>query len=158
MARCVQTIIAISCSVVWTTAGHTQPAEVSIEVSECLSFQNDLERYACYERLTRAALSAASGTDQTPPATLLNDASPSAPRADPGEPVEIRSSIVAVEQRRPNEHEISLENGQVWRQSPAKRYPLRVGQEVRIYSTRWGDSFRLSATELNGYIQVERIE
>ena len=40
----------------------------------------------------------------------------------------------------------------------SKRYPLEVGDEVRIYSTRWGSSFRLSAERVGSYIQVERVD
>ena len=38
-----------------------------------------------------------------------------------------------------------------------QRYPLRVGARVRIYSTGWGEAYRLSAEEVNGFIQVERV-
>jgi hypothetical protein len=152
MARCVQILGAVTCAVAWTTAGHTQPADVIIEVSECISLENDLERYACYERLTAQALE---GETQQDSAATIPDTTQA---TEVVAPAEIRSSIAAIEVRRRNRHVITLENGQVWRQSLAKRYPLRVGQEVRIYSTRWGDSSRLSAIESNGFIQVERIE
>lgn len=156
MARCVQILGAVTCTVTWATAGHTQPsdvADVNIEVSECISLENELERYACFERLTAQALE--DDTERDSAATIA-DTSPATEIVAP--PDEIRSSITAIEVRRRNQHVITLENGQVWRQSLAKRYPLRVGQEVRIYSTRWGDSSRLSAIEANGFIQVERIQ
>jgi hypothetical protein len=38
-----------------------------------------------------------------------------------------------------------------------KEYGLRPGHHVRIYGTRWGSASRLSAEEVNGYIQVERV-
>jgi hypothetical protein len=53
---------------------------------------------------------------------------------------------------------VTLENGQVWRQMETRRYNLRTGQEVRIYPTRWGNSYRLSVSELGSFIQVERIK
>jgi hypothetical protein len=52
---------------------------------------------------------------------------------------------------------ITLDNGQVWRQMQPKRYPLQPGYDVRIYSSRWGNSYRLSSPILNGFIQVERV-
>jgi hypothetical protein len=57
----------------------------------------------------------------------------------------------------PNAWQITLDNGQVWRQTVSKRYQLRQGQQVKIYSTHWGNASRLSADEINGYIQVERV-
>jgi hypothetical protein len=45
----------------------------------------------------------------------------------------------------------------VWRQTVAKRYELREGDEVRIYGTHWGSASRLTAERMNGYIQVERL-
>ena len=53
---------------------------------------------------------------------------------------------------------VILEQGQVWRQMVSKRYDLHEGQEVRIYPTRWGDSYRLTAADTSGFIQVQRIE
>jgi len=57
----------------------------------------------------------------------------------------------------PNAWQITLENGQVWRQTVSKHYELRPGAQVRIYSTRWGSASRLSSDAINGYIQVERV-
>jgi hypothetical protein len=57
----------------------------------------------------------------------------------------------------PNAWQLTLENGQVWRQTVSKRYELRPGAQVRIYSTHWGSAMRLSTEDLNGYIQVERV-
>jgi hypothetical protein len=57
----------------------------------------------------------------------------------------------------PNAWQITLENGQVWRQTVSKHYELRPGAQVRIYGTRWGSASRLSADTINGYIQVERV-
>lgn len=153
MIRGVPAIAAISCSVVWAPSGHAQAAVgVSIEVSECIELQSDLERYDCYERLTEAALSAqASGETPGPP-------NPTGRASERQAPDEVRSSISVLDERRPNEYLITLENGQIWRQSIAKRYPLRVGQDVRVYATRWGGSYRLSTIAANGFIQVERVK
>jgi hypothetical protein len=52
-------------------------------------------------------------------------------------------------------HLLTLEYGQVWRQTLPKFYPLRDGQEVRIYEGRLG--FRLAAEEFGGFIRVERV-
>jgi len=52
---------------------------------------------------------------------------------------------------------ITLENGQAWEQMETKRFALAEGDEVRIYSTRWGNSYRLSSQSHNGFIQVQRL-
>ena len=53
---------------------------------------------------------------------------------------------------------ITLESGQVWRQMNSKRYRLREGQEVKIKPARWGNSYRLSVSQLGSFIQVERVK
>jgi len=57
----------------------------------------------------------------------------------------------------PNTLLITLDNGQVWRQTQPEPYPLRVGHDVRLYSTNWGGAYRLTAANLHGNIQVERV-
>lgn len=52
---------------------------------------------------------------------------------------------------------ITLENGQVWEQMQTKRFALDEGDEVRIYSSRWGSSYRLSSLSHKGFIQVQRL-
>ena len=69
---------------------------------------------------------------------------------------EITGTIAALKEILPNEYLITLENGQIWRQTGSKRYPLQVGHHVRIYPTHWGNSFRLTAEKSKGFIQVER--
>lgn len=77
--------------------------------------------------------------------------------ADEGED-EYFGTIVAVRERLPNAYIITLDNGQIWQQSEPKRYPLRPGLEVRIYSTNWGDAYRLSGVGTGRHIQVRRIK
>ena len=57
----------------------------------------------------------------------------------------------------PNGWIITLEQGQVWRQMISKRFQLREGQQVRIYPTIWGKSYRLTLVDGGGFIQVERV-
>jgi hypothetical protein len=71
---------------------------------------------------------------------------------------ELVDTIAALEQRGPSLWLITLEGGQQWRQMISKRYLLNVGDEIRIYPTRWGSSYRLSAPRVGGYIQVERVD
>jgi hypothetical protein len=71
--------------------------------------------------------------------------------------VELHSTISKLNEIVLGRYLITLENGQVWRQMVGKHYRLRVGHNVRIYPTRWGESYRLSAEGVKGYIQVERV-
>jgi len=69
---------------------------------------------------------------------------------------ELIARVDSVRQLGPNLLVITLENGQVWQQMNSKRFALAEGDEVRIYTTRWGNSYRLSSQTHNGYIQVQR--
>jgi hypothetical protein len=70
---------------------------------------------------------------------------------------EIVAVVTELRETVPNTWTITLDNGQVWRQSPPKWYPLRTGAQVRLYPTTWGTSYRLTVAETKGFIQVERV-
>lgn len=70
---------------------------------------------------------------------------------------EILATVTDLRERQPNAWLVTLDNGQVWEQVRPEWYPLRPGQEVRLYPTRWGDSYRLSSIVRGGYIQVQRV-
>jgi hypothetical protein len=53
---------------------------------------------------------------------------------------------------------ITLSNGQVWRQTIPEPFNLKEGYAVRIYPSRWGTAYRLSAQQIHGFIQVERVD
>ncbi|HUO67543.1 MAG TPA: hypothetical protein VMV37_08415 [Gammaproteobacteria bacterium] len=57
----------------------------------------------------------------------------------------------------PNAWLITLDNGQIWRQSVPQRFALKPGQRVTLQGTKWGAGYRLSADTLHGFIQVERV-
>jgi len=71
---------------------------------------------------------------------------------------ELIDTIAALEQRMPTLQLITLQSGQKWVQMIDKRYPMRVGDEVRIYPSFWGKSYRLTVARLAGYIQVQRVD
>ncbi len=77
-------------------------------------------------------------------------------RGSDAAPAEIVARIADLRQTVPNNSVITLDNGQVWRQSRAMPYPLQAGAEVRIYETdRWG--YRLTIPARRGFISVERV-
>lgn len=71
---------------------------------------------------------------------------------------ELLDTIAALEQRGPNLWLITLESGQKWAQMLSKRYPVNAGDDVRIYPTRFGGAYRLTAPRLSGFIQVQRMD
>jgi len=76
--------------------------------------------------------------------------------ADGGQ--ELLDTVTSLRQRIPNQWEITLASGQIWHQVNSKRFRLREGMEVRIYPSPLGGSFRLEASNMNGFIQVRRIQ
>jgi hypothetical protein len=130
------------------------------------------ERFACYEAqvdAARAEQRAAPITAQPPRATVEPQS-----RSEPSEPggrtttstargvessQEFVGTVTALRETVPNSFVITLDSGQVWRQTHPKSYRLRPGQKVRIYQSKnWGKPFRLEAADLNGFIQVERVQ
>lgn len=89
------------------------------------------------------------GTRSQTPARILDGADGNS---------ELLDTVAALEQRLPNSWLVTLQSGQTWTQMIGKKYPLKVGDEVRIYPSRWGSAYRLTAARLSGFIQVERVE
>ena len=134
-------------------------ADVTVEVGDCIKLESPEERRACYaarvdaavqERERSAATAAPPASDAVRRRRATRDGS-----GDPSS--ELVATISALRETVPNSYLITLDDGQTWRQMRSKWFPLRVGQEVRIYPTNFGASFRLSVQGLSGYIQVERV-
>jgi len=96
-------------------------------------------------------------TARAPSEAEFGLAPPATERGSTLSTTELVSRVAALRELQPGRLEITLVNGQVWRQTNSDRYALEVGHEVRIYSTRFGSYFRLSATELRSFVQVERV-
>ena len=78
-----------------------------------------------------------------------------AERSSEREPVEIVAKVIELRQTVPNAYVITLDNGQVYRQAHPMPYPLRTGLVVHVRDTTFG--YRLTAPELHGQINVERV-
>jgi len=85
------------------------------------------------------------------------DSAASASREDEADDQEYFGKVVEIREYKPSAYVITLDNGQVWQQTEPKRYPLRPGLEVRIYSTQWGKSYRMAGVDSGGHIQVRRL-
>lgn len=105
----------------------------------------------------------------TPPATAATIASEPTPVAEFGQTAarvepdaEGAETLVdrVVEARRvePTKWLLTLQSGQLWRQSVGKSYVIRPGDTVRISPSSWGTDYRLSVEGRRGYIQVTRQE
>ena len=70
---------------------------------------------------------------------------------------ELIARVAEIKEFDRNRFLITMDNGQVWEQINSKRFALEEGDEVRIYPTRWGSSYRLSSLSHKGYIQVKRL-
>jgi hypothetical protein len=136
---------------------------VTIDARRCMQIESPAERLACFEAQVGAAPAATSDGPVPPPAAApaprtVDVGAPPA-QAVPAAPPEATSfgNITSLQLREPNRYLITLDTGQVWEQRVAARFPLRVGQRVRIEPTRWGSSERLYVEGLSGFIQVSRV-
>jgi hypothetical protein len=65
--------------------------------------------------------------------------------------------VAAVDQVEPRKLQVTLANGQVWKQNVGKSFLLRVNDTVQISKSRWGSSYRLQRDGTPGFIQVTRL-
>jgi hypothetical protein len=71
-------------------------------------------------------------------------------------PAEITATVTNIREIEPNMLLITLDNGQLWRQNRALRYPMKTGAVVTLRPSTWGSSYRLTDPSIGGFIQVER--
>jgi len=147
-------IVASAAAVGLATAQAPGPA-VSVDVSECVKLTTPEERLACFEAQVEGAKTAtpapAASGSQGSDAVEFGTAGDEEP-----EVAEIQARITDLRETVPHSYVITLDNGQVWRQTVPKYYPLQAGHPVRIYYSRWR-SYRLTNDTLKGFIQVERV-
>ena len=143
-------------AIVASAAAIGVAAAQAVDVSECVKLTTPEERLACFE----AQVEDARNNPAPAPATSAPQKSGSTEfGADgDGEPAvqEIEARITGLRETVPNSYLITLDNGQVWRQTVPKMYALREGVPVRIYYSRWR-TYRLTNDQLKSFIQVERV-
>jgi hypothetical protein len=111
---------------------------------------------------TAPAAPASAAATNPAAASPTNAAPPQAPapqtRSEPEQATEFVGEVAALREIQPARLEITLTNGEVWRQTSSDRYRLQVGHEVRIYRGRFSEQYwRLTAPALKGFVQVERV-
>jgi hypothetical protein len=135
-----------------------QPTRTPVDITPCVAIESAVARLDCYDELVKNA-----PRDRGEPAAQARTpvtGETLAPRSATDEPpaVEIVSEIVGLRETVPGRLEITLANGQVWRQTSSDRYHLQVGHSVRVYRARLSSLyFRLTAPVLRGFVQVERV-
>ena len=154
-------------------AGAQQPAgPVAVDVSECVKLTTPEERLACFEAQVEGARSvpapaapAAPAGAAAPAATAATTVAATAVSEDEFglddgdlDPAgqEIQARVTDLRETVPHAYLITLDNGQVWRQTVPKNYGLREGIPVRIYYSKWR-AYRLTNEQLKSFIQVERV-
>jgi hypothetical protein len=173
-------VVIAGCLAAALPAPAQEADNVTVDVGECTDLESPEERFACYEARVKAELerrdpgaaaTAPESPAEEPPSqqtteTSKTDQSVAAPAEEPlkdeeprkpEESREIIGTVASVRETIPNNYTITLEDGQVWRQTYPKEYRLRAGHRVTIYPTRWGNSYRLESDSVRGYIQVERV-
>jgi hypothetical protein len=136
-------------------AAQAPDPAVSVDVSECVKLTTPEERLACFEAQVEVAKTAppapaASGSQSSGAVEFGSDGD-----QEPEVP-EIQARITDLRETVPHAYVITLDNGQVWRQTVPKSYGLREGIPVRIYYSRWR-AYRLTNDQLKSFIQVERV-
>ena len=163
--------VAIALGAVCQPAIAQDSKGLTVDVGDCVALEKPEERLACFEAQVEAARHRevpARASEPTVPSTDAAVESPKsasesrsdengrgAERGSERQPVEIVAKVAELRQTVPNAYVITLDNGQVWRQAHPMPYPLRTGLVVRVRETKFG--YRLSAPELHGQIQVERV-
>jgi hypothetical protein len=153
--------LAASAAVVGAQSPPTAQSDtVTIDVSECANVPSPEARLACFEAQIETARTAPPAAAAAPAAAAPPAAASNSPGQGFGQetsdPPDIHAAVAELKETVPNSWLITLDNGQVWRQTVPERYALRVGSPVRIYFSRWR-AYRLTNEQLRGYIQVERV-
>jgi hypothetical protein len=132
-----------------------QAADTTADISRCMDIKESAERIRCYDALAdevRARKPASEEKVQSfgkEPARVVD--------SDEGRK-ELHDRIEELRTTPTGRWIVTLASGQVWQQSVTGSYNLRKGMDVRIFPTRFGNGYRLSAQGLKGFIQVQRIK
>jgi hypothetical protein len=147
-----------------------QGRERPTDIAACAAIESAVARLDCFDELAKSTTATRPQTDTAAPQRVPNEAVHDSATAN-GEDLsrrekrradrvarEIIGQVAALREIQPGRLEITLTNGQIWRQRTSDPYNLQPGHEVRIYPSGYGQYFRLSATELRSFIQVERVQ
>jgi hypothetical protein len=178
--------VAVLAGAALTPFAAAQSERLTVEVGQCVDLPTPEQRLACFEAQVEAARAPAAPppTSAAPPATSRVPApaaraepAPSPPpaasstanapaefgfrerRAEPEAAAapEVRAKIAELRETVPNAFLITLDNGQVWRQTRPDPYvSMKVGHDVLISFSRFR-AYRLTSPDMRGFVQVERV-
>ena len=137
---------------------------VNVDVGECVKLTTPEERLACFEKQVEASRTSppAAGAPASPSTAPPPGTAPPSSTAPPpsggrdAAPPDSEARVAELRETVPNAYLITLDNGQVWRQTVPKASALRPGDEVRVYYSKWR-TYRLTNAQLRSFIQVERV-
>jgi len=147
---------AATIATIGTAAAQAPGPSVSVDVSECVKLTTPEERLACFEAQVEGAKTAPPAPAPAASGSQSSGAEFGAEGDQEPEVQEIQARITDLRETVPHAYVITLDNGQVWRQTVPKNYGLREGIPVRIYYSRWR-AYRLTNEQLKSFIQVERV-
>jgi hypothetical protein len=137
-------------------------AQNTVDISRCMDIHSSAERMRCYDALAdevRARSRPAAAVSAPEEEVRSFGKESPAPVVDTRNGVaELHDRIESLRSTPAGDWIVTLASGQVWQQSVPGRYNLRNGLEVRIYPSKWGKTYRLTAPELKGFIQVRRLK
>lgn len=174
VGRSVLTFAAVFCTglALSSSALGQSNDSLNVDVGECVKLESPGERLDCYERQVKRAQTApaAPAAAAPPPVAAPPPAAPSAqpPRSARVEDARVANgtpsreparsgTITALREIVPNRWLITLDNGQMWRQTYAEPFRLRIGQRVELTQSRGRSSYELTAVGMSGDIQVEPV-
>jgi hypothetical protein len=134
--------------------GQEAAETLSVDVGECVKLTTPEERLACFESQVEDARSAPASATTAPAGSGSSGAGFEGRTEE--QPPDLHAAVAELRETVPNSYLITLDNGQVWRQTVPKQYALRQGSPVRIYYSRWR-AYRLTNEQLKSFIQVERV-
>ena len=147
---------AATIATIGTAAAQAPGPSVSVDVSECVKLTTPEERLACFEAQVEGAKTAPPAPAPAASGSQSSGAEFGSEGDQEPEVQEIQARITDLRETVPHAYLITLDNGQVWRQTVPKNYGLREGIPVRIYYSRWR-AYRLTNEQLKSFIQVERV-
>jgi hypothetical protein len=138
-------------------------AQNTVDISRCMDIGSTAERIRCYDALAdevRARSRTPVAATPNPDEKLGSFGKESRPRVvdTKDDRAELHDRIEALRTTPSGAWIVTLASGQVWQQSIPGSYNLSRGQEVRIYPSKWGSTYRLAAQDRSGFIQVQRVK
>jgi hypothetical protein len=132
-----------------------QTADTSVDIGRCMDIKESAERIRCYDALADEVRARRPASEEK--VQSFGKEPPRVVDTDKGRE-ELQDRIEELRTTPTGKWIVTLASGQVWQQTVSGTYNLRKGMDVRVYPTRFGTDYRLSAQGLTGFIQVQRIK